>query len=128
MSLAFKVYCKKVSKDIIPKIMKRLNDFDMVVSVHPNFKLDGDEDSGFLPFKFRFTETHLDILKGKELKSGFEIYIDDFDLHTEKENLTPKLGFFDKLRGKTACNSVFIKLWREVKHSALNHYFAFVVN
>lgn len=27
-----------------------------------------------------------------------------------------------------AGNSVFIKLWRDVKHSTLNHYFAFVVN
>ena len=45
MSLALKVYCKAVSKDMIPKIMKRLNDFDMVVSVHPDFKFDAEEDS-----------------------------------------------------------------------------------
>jgi hypothetical protein len=25
-------------------------------------------------------------------------------------------------------NSVFIKLWRDVKHSTINDYFAFVVN
>ena len=29
---------------------------------------------------------------------------------------------------RAAYNSVFIKLWRDVKHSTLNHYFAFVVN
>jgi hypothetical protein len=29
---------------------------------------------------------------------------------------------------KTAGNSVFIKLWLDVKHSAINRYFAFVVN
>ena len=28
----------------------------------------------------------------------------------------------------TAANSMFIKLWLEVKLSTLNHYFAFVVN
>ena len=27
-----------------------------------------------------------------------------------------------------APNSVFIKLWLDVKHSTINHYFAFVVN
>jgi hypothetical protein len=27
-----------------------------------------------------------------------------------------------------AANSVFIKLWLDVKHWTLNHYFAFVVN
>ena len=100
MSLALKVYCKKVSKDMIPKIMKRLNDFDMVVSVHPDFKFDAEEDSGFLPFKFRLTNPPFAILKDKELKSGFELYIDEFDLQTEKENLKPKLSFFDKLFGK----------------------------
>ncbi len=31
-------------------------------------------------------------------------------------------------KAKAAYNSVFIKLWLDVKHSALNHYFAFVVN
>ena len=80
--------------------MKRLNEFDMVVNVHPDFKFDAEEDSGFLPFKFRFTNAHFDILKDKELKSGFELYIDEFDLQTEKENLKPKLSFFDKLLGK----------------------------
>jgi hypothetical protein len=39
-------------------------------------------------------------LRGKDLKSGFELYIDEFDLTTEKENLKPRLSFFDKLRGK----------------------------
>ncbi len=100
MSLAYKVYCKKVSKDMVPKIMKRLNDFDMVVNVHPDFKFDAEEDAGFLPFKFRLTNPPFDVLKDKELKSGFELYIDEFDLQTEKENLKPKLSFFDKLLGK----------------------------
>jgi hypothetical protein len=54
MSLVHTVYCKSVSKDLIPKIMERLNEFDMVVSIHPDFKFDPDEDTGFLPFKFRF--------------------------------------------------------------------------
>ena len=27
-----------------------------------------------------------------------------------------------------AANSMFIKLWRDVKHSTINRYFAFVVN
>jgi hypothetical protein len=57
MSLELKVYCRKVSKDMIPKIMKRLGEFDMVVSVHPDFKFDAEQDSGFLPFKFRLTKS-----------------------------------------------------------------------
>jgi len=80
--------------------MKRLNDYDMVASVHPDFAFDAEEDSGFLPFKFRFKEPYLQILEDKEIKSGFELYIDDFDLQTAKDNRKPKLSLFDKLRGK----------------------------
>jgi hypothetical protein len=71
-----------------------------LVEVHPDFKFDEEKDTGFVPFKFRLKSPHLDTLKDKELKSGFELYIDDFDLNEEKENLKPKLSFFDKLRGK----------------------------
>ncbi len=100
MSLSINVYCKQISQGLVPQIIKRLNDFDMVVEVHPDFKFDQEADTGFLPFKFRLKNTHFTILKDKELKSGFEIYIDDFDLVKEKEDLKPKLGFFSKLFGK----------------------------
>jgi hypothetical protein len=100
MSLDINVYCKEVSKELIPKIVKRLNDFDMVVEVHPDFKFDRETDTGFLPFKFHFKNPRFDILKGKELKSGFELYIDDFDLAKAKEELKPKPSFFEKLLGK----------------------------
>ncbi len=100
MSLALKVYCKSVSKDLIPKIMERLNEFDMVVSIHPDFKFDPKEDAGFLPFKFRFKNPPFEDVRDKELKSGFELYIDEFSLQEEKEKLNPKLSFIDKLLGK----------------------------
>lgn len=100
MSLTLKVYCKNVTEDMIPKIMERLNEFDMVASIHPAFKFDPVEDAGFLPFKFRLLKPRFDILKDKELKSGFEFYMTRFDLETEKDNLKPQLGFFDKLIGK----------------------------
>ena len=98
MSLDINVYSKTLSDDLIPKIVKRLNDYEMIVEVHPEFSF--DDQTGFLPFKFRLTNPHLDILKNKELSSGFELYIDDFDLIKAKEELKPKLGFFDKLLGK----------------------------
>jgi hypothetical protein len=100
MSLVHTVYCKSVSKDLIPKMMERLNEFDMVVSIHPDFKFDPKEDAGFLPFKFRFKSPPFEILRDKELISGFEIYIGEFNLQEEKEKLNPKLSFIDKLLGK----------------------------
>jgi hypothetical protein len=76
MSLDINVYTKYLSDDLIPKIVERLNDYEMVVEVYPNFSFSGQ--SGFLPFKFRLSNPHLDVLKGKELKSGFELYVNDF--------------------------------------------------
>lgn len=100
MSLDLTVYCKNLSADLVPKMAKRLNDFDMVVEIHPDFKFDQKKDIGFVPFKFRLKNAYFDQLKDKDLISGFEIYIDDFDLQKTKDDLTPKLSFFDKLLGK----------------------------
>lgn len=100
MSLDINVYTKSISEDLIPKILKRLNDFDMVVEIHPDFKFDQNNDSGFVPFKFRLKTPYFDKLKDKDLKSGFEIYIDDFNLQKAKEELKPKRSFTDKLFGK----------------------------
>ena len=107
MSLSFVVYCNEVSPNLVPKLMKRLNDFDMVAEVHPDFRFDQESDSGFLPFKFQLKNPHHDMLRGKELKSGFELYIEDFDLGEEKESLKPKPGFFDRLRGKKPVEVAF---------------------
>lgn len=100
MSLVYKVHCNNVSKDLIPKMMERLNEFDMVVSIHPDFKFDPDEDAGFLPFKFRFKNPPFEVLRNKDLKSGFEMYIDKFNLKANKDSLNPKLSLLDKLLGK----------------------------
>jgi hypothetical protein len=100
MSLEIIVYSKEVSKDLIPHLMKRLNNYDMETEIHPDFKFDQETDSGFLPFKFMLHNPHLKILEGIELLSGFEIYIEDFDLKTLKESLKLRPGFFDKLLGR----------------------------
>lgn len=72
----------------------------MVAEVHPDFKFDEQADTCFVPFRFRLKNPHLDILKGKVLKSGFELLIENFDLAKEKAALSPKKNFLDRLRGK----------------------------
>lgn len=109
MSLDLNVYCKNLSADLVPKIVKRLNDFDMVVEVHADFKFDQENDTGFVPFIFRLKKPYFDKLKDKDFKSGFEIYIDDFDLQKAKDDLKPKLSFFDKLLGKKRPDVEFAK-------------------
>jgi hypothetical protein len=48
-------------------------------------------------------------LKDKKLKSGFEIYIDDFDLQKARDEIKPKLSFFEKLLGKKQPDVEFAK-------------------
>jgi len=98
MSLSFTVYTKQFSDDVIPEIIKRLNHYEMIVEAYPNFCF--KRDSGFLPFKFQLTNPPFNVLKNKELKSGFELYMDDFNLRFHKANLQPKKTFFDKLFSK----------------------------
>src|SRR4051812_34430655 len=98
MSLDLQVYTNKLSDDLIPQIQKRLNDYEMVVEIHPDFSFKGQ--TGFLPFKFILTNTPIATLKNTELISGFELYIDDFDLLKEKEKLNPKQNFLNKLFGQ----------------------------
>ncbi|MFV0584771.1 MAG: hypothetical protein ACK5N4_22380 [Parabacteroides gordonii] len=98
MSLDISVYCKELTDDLMPKIVKRLNDYDMIVEVHPDVMFTNQ--TGFCPFKFQLTNPPAEILRGKVLVSGFELYVDDFDLAIAKEELKPKLGFWDKLLGK----------------------------
>ena len=109
MSLDLNVYCKNLSADLVPKIISRLNDFDMVVEVHPDFKLDQENDTGFIPFKFRLKNPYFEKLKNKDFKSGFEVYIDNFDLQKVKDDLRPKPSFFDKLLGKEQPEIEFAK-------------------
>ncbi|MDF2457220.1 MAG: hypothetical protein K0R51_3213 [Cytophagaceae bacterium] len=107
MSLDLTVYCQEISETLIPKIVKRLNDFDMAVEIHPGFKFDEQADTGFLPFKFRFKNPkHVD-LKDKDLLSGFEIYFSNFDLAAAKEEMKPKPGFFNIILGKKKEEEVF---------------------
>jgi hypothetical protein len=93
MSLDIKVYTKILSDDLIPKMVKRLNDYEMVVEIHPDFSF--KTQTGYLPFKFRLTKPQLSILNEKELISGFELFIDDFDLQNRKDNLKPKKSFIE---------------------------------
>jgi hypothetical protein len=97
MSLDITVYTRDISDDLIPKIQRRLNDFEMICEMYPEFSF--KEQTGFLSFKFQLTNPPFEILRDKVLTSGFELYIDDFDLENEKARSRSKLGLFQKFLG-----------------------------
>ena len=98
MSLDITVYTRQLSDDLIPKIQKRLNDFEMTCEIHPKFSF--NDQTGFLPFKFQLTNPPFEKLRDKKLMSGFELYIEDFDFEEEKKKVQPKPSFMDKVTGK----------------------------
>lgn len=95
MSVDIHVYCERLSDSLIPILIERLNEFDMIVEVHPDFSF--TDQTGFLPFKFKFKGTRFETLKDKTLISGFELYLDNFDLQAEKRELNAEPGFFNRL-------------------------------
>jgi hypothetical protein len=98
MSLDITVYTRHLGDDLIPKIQKRLNDFEMTCEIHPQFSFNNQ--TGFLPFKFQLTNPPFAKLREKTLMSGFELYVDNFDFEEEKRKVQPKPSFMDKLKGK----------------------------
>ena len=102
------IYTKELSKELIPKIVKRFKDLKMDVEFHPEFKFDLKKDDGFLPIKLKvengnskqYDKIEFDIL------TGFEIYFNDYDYEEELaknrkyEKLSEKKSFFSKLFGK----------------------------
>ena len=98
MSLETNVYCKHLKDDFIPQIVKRLNEYEMIVEMQPDFSF--SKEDYFWSFKFQLSNPPLDILKGKVLTSGIEVFISDFDLQAVKEQLKSKPSFWDKLLKK----------------------------
>jgi len=116
MSIEIIVYTKQLSDDLIPKIVSRLNDFDMDCEVYPGFSF--NEHIGFLPFKFKFRSPPFEILTNKELVSGFELCVDNFNFEQEKLRSQPKLGLIQRLTGrKHPSHSLFsVDIDKRIKH------------
>jgi hypothetical protein len=77
MSMEYWIHLDEISDSIIPEFIAELNKFEMTCATYPGFRF--SDHSGFLPFKFRLLNPKLCILKDKDLVSGFELYIEDFD-------------------------------------------------
>jgi hypothetical protein len=110
MSLELRIYIKEISDNIIPKWIEKMNESGMSCQIHPDFSF--STHSGFLPFKLKLDNPINRQLIGKDLISGFELYIEDFDILEEKEKLKPKKTFLEKLLG--AKNKKFSSLMQRL--------------
>lgn len=95
MSLEFNVYVAQIDDSIIPKWIERMNQMGMECEIYPEFSFENH--SGFLPFKIKIKNPKNSDLMNKEFLTGFEFYLDEFNLEREIEDLKPKKTFFQKI-------------------------------
>lgn len=106
--MIIKVFCEKLPIEIFSKMKKRLNDYDMKATIYPRFILSNEIYSTYLSFQFSFNEkSRFEWLRGKQLKSGFELYVEAFDDNKKKKLAEPRFQFFECLLGKRMENYVF---------------------
>lgn len=95
MSLELRIYTEEINDNIIPAWIGKMNEAGMSCQIHPDFSF--ATQSGFLPFKIKLDNPLNRQLIGKDLLSGFEMYIETFDILKEKEKLKPQKTFLQKL-------------------------------
>jgi hypothetical protein len=97
MSLDINVFLKDPNDALIPLWLEELNKLGMECEIHPEFSF--NDHSGFLPFKIKITSNSNEELMNKEYLTGFEFYMDNFDLEENIEK-TEGSSLFGKLLGK----------------------------
>ena len=70
------VYCAGLSDKLLPELLRRLNEYEMIVELHPDFSFHNV--NGYLQFKFKLTNPHLETLKDKIFSTEFDYHIDTF--------------------------------------------------
>ena len=87
MSMDYYVYLKSLDNFFAEECKKFFLNYDMKADIYPDFDI--NTQSGFLPFKLELLADDAP-LKGKELLTGFEFYLDDYDYETELKELQPR--------------------------------------
>lgn len=85
MSMEYNVYTElpQIPDDIIVTLVSELNKFDMTCEIHPDVSF--ADSPGFVPFQFRLHSSPYSELVGKDLISGVEIAIYDFDVDEQDD-------------------------------------------
>ncbi|MBB3235854.1 hypothetical protein [Phyllobacterium endophyticum] len=96
MSMDYLIHLDDISDEIIPQMISELNKFEMSCEIRPGFSF--ALHSGFLPFRFRLSNPGIDLLKGRDLMSGFELYVRDFHVSEAKGFSQDDLSRLSKLK------------------------------
>ena len=97
MSLEINLFTNEIDDSVIPKWISEINKLGTTCEIHPEFSFKDHE--GFLPFKINIMESPNKELSGGSYLSGFEFYLEDFNL-SESLPKPEKKSLFGKLLNK----------------------------
>jgi hypothetical protein len=98
MSVEMDTYVPAVDDSLIPRWLSELKKLGMDCEIYPGVSLVSH--SGFLPFKIRIHDSAHKELNGVDFLTGFEYYLDDFNLEAELEQQAPEPSWVGRLFGK----------------------------
>ena len=96
MSMSYNVYLKDIDDSSVQEWISELNKLGMDCEIHPEFSF--KTQTGFLPFKIKIHENTHEALKNKDYLTGFEYYLEKFDLEENSEYV--EQSFFQKILKK----------------------------
>jgi hypothetical protein len=127
MSAFINIYANSLTDDLIPTILKRLNEHENVLDINSSFSFRNA--NGNLPIVFKWDKPSLEIFNENNLKLNFAASLKSFDLKEYKKKLFKDnlikqsivqkiLGLFKKKKRKVAKP---IKLSAEVEAKLQNY-------
>lgn len=101
MSAYINIYTNSLTDDLIPTILKRLNEHESVLDINSSFSFRNS--NGNLPIIFKWDKPSLEIFNENNLKLNFSTSIKPFDLKEYKKKLFKekiiKQSFIQKIAG-----------------------------
>ncbi|MBO9673291.1 MAG: hypothetical protein J7577_07595 [Sphingobacteriaceae bacterium] len=127
MSAYINIYTNTLTDDLIPTILKRLNEHENVLDLNSSFSFRNT--NGTLPIVFKWDKPSLEIFNENNLKLNFNVSLKSFDLKEYKKKLFKEkiikqsfvqklLGLFKKKKRKVAKP---VKLSAEVESQLQNY-------
>ena len=123
MGLSMNIFLNDVDDSLIPQWLDEYKKHGMICEIHPEFSF--TDQVGFLPIKLRLENPVREEWANKDYMTGFEFYMDDFDLNKELLARSPKPPFLKALFGAKRDTSPFVsaeideQLAKYKKHIAL---------
>ena len=122
MSLEINLYSKRLTDELLPLLVERLNTFEMNCEIDPQFSF--NKQSHNLRFKYHLLNPAVENVRGKELTCMFEMLYVVFDLAFEKRRV--RQSFMDKILGKKPLANPFGSTEVENRLSGCNQMVSFV--